>query len=112
MSAANWKVGDKILCVDAINNRRETGLTSGLKAGEEYTIYETHRDCGNPVWLSVGIQGPVRKCTICGMLSYTRYHYAWRFIKLDPDFKLETEEAYTPMCIPETNIIIHQGNTK
>lgn len=83
------QVGDTVVCVDSIRDHDDSWPTS-LIVGQEYKVHGVH-DCGKFKSLSVGIPVPsgfnrfVFYC--CGIPSCTdgtRYHWAWRFVKIDP----------------------------
>lgn len=95
----DWKAGDKLLCINAMPENSASGIPTNLVAGEEYTLQDIHT-CHGSSGVDVGIPYPefIRQrmeyciCSGCKMTHRTRYFWAWRFIKIDPRFKLEDEE--------------------
>lgn len=74
----NWKIGDKLLCIDAI---QIDPWPTGLVAGQEYALKDWH-PC-KETFVDVGIGGECF-CPYCGTARATYFHFAWRFIKQDP----------------------------
>lgn len=88
----NWKVGDKLLCVDSKGLGDNSGLNLRIRAGEEYTIYSLCNCSGVSVDVGTRIPGFITYiCPYCDRQYPTAHYYPWRFVKLDPDFKLEEE---------------------
>lgn len=88
------KLGDKVVCIDSLKDHPQAYPTE-LIAGQEYTVEGIH-DCGKTKSIDVGIKLPKDighlyfKC--CHHITpNSRYYWAWRFIKLDPDL-VEQEE--------------------
>lgn len=127
----NWKIGDKLLCVDATPLEYASGFPTGLRAGEEYEMLDKH--ICTVSFVCVGVPTPLNfyysYCPRCNhMTERVVFHHAWRFIKLDPDFKLEDELVaeqerqinkllrhalnYGVGSEAFKDILIHQGNTK
>lgn len=92
----------RLICIDSTPTQADTGLQLGLELGKEYELAGVHKctftkfDVGilysNVAVLDQDVQS--LRCAHClGVLPNMNIHYhAWRFIKLDPTFKLEDEE--------------------
>lgn len=89
MSTANWKPGDNLLCVDS----KPLGQPSLLVCGQEYKLQRIHR-CTGHTYVDVGVPC-ICQCVWCVDLSDTAYHFAWRFIKLDPGLEEEYQRQLT-----------------
>lgn len=88
----------KLVCIDTKPAEADTGLDIGLVLGGEYELLGTHK-C-SVTKFDVGILHPsathyrALMCANCNQKfpNKNTHYYAWRFIKLDPDFKLETTD--------------------
>ncbi len=93
---ANYKVGDEVVCVDAIGFACPTGLTAGMS----YPVLAARvSPCCGTHEIDVGTKSPTGhvRCCRCGARNPGNWKMAWRFIKLDGLKDEETERTEAPI---------------
>jgi len=88
----NYKVGDTVVCIDAMPVNAPNELPTGLVRGQLYTIAAINVCCVSRVGL-VEADSLGRRCARC-KASIDGSYYSWRFIKLD-GLPVEHEEETT-----------------